>query len=66
VYENRALRIFGPKTEVTRQQRKFHNEEPHNLYSLQNIIRVIKLKRMKWVGHIACIGDMINAYNIWM
>jgi hypothetical protein len=34
------------------------------LYASPNIIRVIKSRRMRWVGHIACIGDMRNAHNV--
>jgi hypothetical protein len=42
VFENRVLRIFGPKRmEVTGGWRKLHNEELHNLYSLPHIIRII-------------------------
>jgi hypothetical protein len=48
MFENRVLRrIFGPKTdEVTGDWRKLHNEELHNLYSLPNIIIMIKSRRM--------------------
>jgi hypothetical protein len=44
VFENRVLRrIFGPKwDEVTREWRKLHNEELHNLYSSPDIIRQVK------------------------
>jgi hypothetical protein len=44
VFENRVLRrIFGPnRDEVTREWRKLHNEELNGLYSLPNIVRVIK------------------------
>jgi hypothetical protein len=35
---------------------KLHNEELHNLYSSPSIIRMIKSKRMKLAGHVACIG----------
>jgi hypothetical protein len=44
LFESRVLRrIFGPKrVEVTGGWRKLHNEELHNLYSLRNIIRMIK------------------------
>jgi hypothetical protein len=55
VFENRVLRrIFGPKTdEVTGEWRKLHNEELNGLYSLPNIVRVIKSRRMRWAGHVA-------------
>jgi hypothetical protein len=54
VFENRMLRrIFGLKRdEVTGDWRKLHNEELHNFYSSQNIIRMIKSRRMKWAGHV--------------
>jgi hypothetical protein len=47
VFENRVLRrIFGPKRDhVTGDWRKLHNEELHNLYSSENIIRMIKSRR---------------------
>jgi hypothetical protein len=55
VFENRVLRrIFGPKRdEVTAEWRKLHNEELNDLYCSQNIFRVIKLRRMRWAGHVA-------------
>ena len=58
VFENRVLkRIFGPKRdEITGEWRKLHNEELNDLYSSPNIISVIKLRRMKLVGHVACMG----------
>jgi hypothetical protein len=44
MFENGLLRrIFGPKRdEITRKLRKLHNEELNDLYSLSNIVRVIK------------------------
>jgi hypothetical protein len=58
VFENRVLRrIFGSKRdEVAGGWRKLHNEELHDLYSSPSIIRMIKSKRMRWVGHLACMG----------
>ena len=55
VSENRVLRrVFGPKRdEVTGDRRKLHNEELGDLYSLPNIVRVVKSRRMRWTGHVA-------------
>jgi hypothetical protein len=51
-------RIFGPKRdEVTGEWRKLHNVEFSDLYYSPNIIRVIKLRRMKWAGHVARMGE---------
>jgi hypothetical protein len=55
VFRNVVLRrIFIPKREdVTGGWRKLHDEELDDLYSLQNIIRFINLRRMRWAGHVA-------------
>ena len=49
VSENMVLRrIFGPRRdEVTGEWRRLHNEELNDLYSLPNIVRVIKSRKMK-------------------
>jgi hypothetical protein len=44
--------------------RKLHNEELRGLYSSPSIVRVIKARRMRWAGHVACIGEVRGAYNI--
>jgi len=58
-FENRDLwRIFGPqRDEVRGEWRKLHNEELYDLYSLLNIVRVIKSRIMRWVGHVASMED---------
>jgi hypothetical protein len=68
VFENRVLRrTFGLKRhEVMGDWRKPHNEELHNFYSLPNIIRMIKSRRMRWAGHVARMGETRNAYRILM
>jgi hypothetical protein len=58
VFENRVLRRkFGPKREEDGSWRKLQNDELHSLYSSPNIVRVIKSRRMRWVGHVACIEE---------
>jgi hypothetical protein len=37
--------------------RKLHNEELHDLCSSPSVIRIIKLRRMRWAGHVARMGD---------
>jgi hypothetical protein len=66
VFENRVLRrIFGPKREeVTGQWRRLHNEELNDPYSSPNIIQVMKLRRMRWAGHVAWMGADRGAYRI--
>jgi hypothetical protein len=58
VYANSALRrIFEPKRgDTMKGSIKVHNEELHTLYSSPKIIRMIKSRRMKFAGHIACMG----------
>jgi hypothetical protein len=60
--KNKVLRtIFGLKMEEG--WRRLHNEELHNLYTSPNVITVIKSSKVGWVGHIAGMGEMRNAYN---
>jgi hypothetical protein len=65
VSENRVLRrIFGPNREEDGSWRKLHNDELHSLYSSPNIVRVIKSRRIRWAGHVACMGEGRGAYRV--
>ena len=66
VFEIRAWRrIFGPKRDkVTGECRRLHNEELNDLYSSLNIVRVIKSRRMRWVGHVARMGERRGVYSV--
>jgi hypothetical protein len=64
VFENRVLKIFGPKRdEVTGGWRKLHNDELRDLYSSSSIIRTIKSRRMRWAEHVARIRGKRSAYR---
>jgi hypothetical protein len=66
VFENRVLRIFGPKREEDESWRKLHNDELQSLYSSRNIVRVIKSRRMRWAGHVAHMGRGEVLIGFWM
>jgi hypothetical protein len=54
----RPIREFGPKRdEVTGKWRRLHNEEPNDMHSSPNTIQVIRLGRIRWAGHVACMGE---------
>jgi hypothetical protein len=58
-------RIFRPRRdEVTREWRKLHNKELHDLYPLPSIIRIMKSRRMRWSGHVAQMGEKRNVYRL--
>jgi hypothetical protein len=59
VTEKRVLKkIYGPEwEEVTGDWRKLHNEEVHHWCISPNIVKVIISRRIRWVGHVAGIGE---------
>ena len=65
-FENWVLRrIFGPqRDEVTGEWRRLYKMELNDLYCSPNVIRVSKSRRMRWVGHVACMGERIGAYRV--
>jgi hypothetical protein len=66
VFENRVLRrVFEPKRdEVTKEWGKLQNEELNDLYSLLNIVRVAKSRRMRWAGHVARMGEDREVHRV--
>ena len=66
MFENRVLRkVFGPKRdEVTGEWRRLHNEELNDLYSLPNIVGVVKSRRMRWAGHVARMGEDRGVHRV--
>ena len=66
VFEIMVLRrILGPqRNEVTGEWRKLHNEDLNEFYSSPNIVRVIKSKRMRWVGHVVRMGEERGVYRV--
>jgi hypothetical protein len=66
LFKNRVLRRkFGSKRdEVTGEWRKLHKEGLNDLYSSPHIIRVIKSRRMRWAGHVACLGETRDVYRV--
>jgi len=58
--------IFGPRRyEVPGEWRRLHNKELNDLYSSPNTVRVIKLRRMRWTGHVAFMGEERECIGSW-
>jgi hypothetical protein len=59
--------VFGAKRdEATGEWRKLHNEELHDLYSLSNVVRVIKSRLMRYAVHIARMMEGRYVYRVLM
>jgi hypothetical protein len=63
VFENRVL-IFGPKREEDGSWKKLHNDELHSLYSSLNVVRVIKLRRVRWAAHMTRMGEGRGVHRV--
>ena len=58
-------RIFGPRRdEVMGEWRRSHNEELNEFFSSPNIVWMIKLRRMRWAGHVAHMGEEKGVYRV--
>jgi hypothetical protein len=66
VFENRVLqRMFRPKRDkVAGEWRRLHNEVLNDLYCSLSIVRMIKLRRMRWAGHVAH-EEKSGVYRVW-
>ena len=66
LFDNGMLRrILGPmRDEVTGEWRKLHTEELNDMYCSSNIVRVIKSRKMRWVGHVAHMGEGKGIYRV--
>ena len=66
VFENRVLRrIFGTNRDQVRGEwRKLHNDQFNDLNFSPNIFWVIKLRKMRWAGHVACMGERRGVYRV--
>jgi hypothetical protein len=58
------ISFFLKRDEVMGEWRKLHNKELHDLYSSPSIIRIIRLRRMRWADHVARMGEQKNAYRL--
>jgi hypothetical protein len=57
-------RIFGPKRVEDGSWKKLHNDEFLDLYSSQNLVRVIKSRRTRWAGHAGRMGEGRSVYRV--
>ena len=67
MFENRLLKRIRPKRdEVTGEWRKLRNERFNILYSSPNVIQMVKLRRMRWTGHVALVWERRRVYRVWV
>jgi hypothetical protein len=44
--------------------RRLHDDKLHNMFTFPNIIRVSNMRRLRWAGYIAHVGEMRDVYRI--
>jgi hypothetical protein len=54
---------FEPTIQVSVQPQAHALNRTYDLYCSINIIQVIKSRRIRWVGHVARMGDRRGAYR---
>jgi hypothetical protein len=60
-----CLKFFGKiQVPIIGEWRKLHNEELSDLYSLPNLVRVVKSRRMRWAGHVARMGEGRGVHRV--
>jgi hypothetical protein len=68
VYTQKYSEYFNGEVvccEATEEWLKPHNKELNDLYYSPNIVRVIKSRRMRWVGHVARMGRRKACIGFW-
>jgi hypothetical protein len=68
VFQNRVLRrILGSqKYKIIGSWIKLHNAELHNLYPSENIIRMMKSRKMRGAGPVARMERNRNEYRVFV
>jgi hypothetical protein len=56
--------FYVTSIKVTGEWRRLHNEELNDLYSLPNVVWVVKLRRMRWAGHVAHVVEERGVYRV--
>ena len=49
---------------VTGEWRKLNNKELNDLYCLPDTIQMIRSRRMRWMGHVARMGERRGIYRV--
>jgi hypothetical protein len=59
--------VYGhrKRDKVTGEWRKLHKEELNDLYFSPQIVRVMTLIRMRWPGHVSCMGRGKACTGFW-
>jgi hypothetical protein len=65
VWYLRTGTVWACKGEIIGGLIKLHNEKPYNLYSLSNIIEMVKSRKMRLVGYVVCMGENRDTYRFY-